>query len=83
MEHPNCRGGWEPVLAPFMVEPERPERLAGGGDSGMLQQASLGAEHAVDGAAKHGLDGRVCIRAGGSVSAGLVEGRSMGLICAM
>ena len=33
--------------------------MAGGGDAGLFEQAGLGAAHAVDGAAEHGLDGRV------------------------
>ena len=33
--------------------------MGGGGDSGVLQQAGLGAGHAVEGAAEHGLNGRV------------------------
>ena len=33
--------------------------MAGGADAGVLQQAGFGAAHALDGAAEHGLDGRV------------------------
>src|ERR1039457_3038505 len=33
--------------------------MAGGGDAGVLEQAGLGAGHALDGAAEHGLDGGV------------------------
>ena len=43
--------------------------MAGGGDAGVLEQAGLGAGHALECAAEHGLNGRV-----GGVGEGALDG---------